>query len=201
MRLWDVASAKELRACTGHQGWVWSVAFSPDGRQLASGSYDNSVRLWDVASAKELRACTGHQGSVWSVAFSPDGRQLASGSDDKSVRLWDVASAKELRPCTGHQGSVWSVAFSPDGRQLASGSDDGTIRIWSVATGECLATLLPLPDDGWAVLLPDGRYKLSGNPAGRFWWTIGLCRFEPGELDPYVPGIQQLPPDAPIFAP
>ncbi|MCY2991401.1 MAG: pentapeptide repeat-containing protein, partial [Planctomycetota bacterium] len=134
VRLWDVASAKELRACNGHQGSVGSVAFSPDGRQLASGSSDKSVRLWDVASAKELRVCNGHQGYVGSVAFSPDGRQLASGSDDNSVRLWDVASAKELRVCNGHQGSVRSVAFSPDGRQLASGSHDKSVRLWDVAS-------------------------------------------------------------------
>ena len=92
-----------------------------------------------------------------------------------------------------------SVAFSPDGRTLASASVDGTIRIWSVATGQWLAVFLPLPDNDWAVVTPDGRYKLSGNPAGRFWWVAGLCRFEPGELDPYVPEIRRLKPDEPLW--
>ncbi len=124
---------------------------------------------------------------------------LATGHADGSARIWDVESAKEIHACKGNQGAVYSVAFSPDGRWLATASGDGTIRYWSVATGDCLATLLSLDDGGWAVVCPDGRYKLSGNPAGRFWWTAGLCRFEPGELDPYVPSIQQLPLDAPLF--
>ena len=83
---------------------VLSVAWSPDGRSLASGSADNTIRLWDVASAKETARLEGHTGSVRSVAWSPDGRSLASGSADNTIRLWDVASAKETARLEGHTG-------------------------------------------------------------------------------------------------
>jgi len=106
------------------------VAYSPDGKSLASGSSDNTVRLWDVATGNELRRLEGHADWVWSVAFSPDGKSLASGSSDNTVRLWDVAAGKELRRLEGHAASVLSVAFSPDGKSLASGSYDKTVRLW-----------------------------------------------------------------------
>ncbi|WP_406270826.1 caspase family protein [Streptomyces sp. NBC_00191] len=127
---------RSIGSLTGHSTQVFSVAFSPDGKLLASSSNDNTVRLWDVATRKQLgNPLTGHTDSARSVAFSPDGKLLASSSDDKTVRLWDVATRKQLgNPLTGHTGSAWSVAFSPDGKLLASGSADETVRLWDVAT-------------------------------------------------------------------
>jgi WD40 repeat protein len=99
------------------------VAFSPDGRLLASGSDDHTVKLWDVETGQEVRTLRGHTDWVWSVAFSPDGRLLASGSGTSTVKLWDVASrvAGSAHPARAY-GLGASVAFSPDGRLLASGS-------------------------------------------------------------------------------
>jgi WD40 repeat protein len=134
------------------------------------------------------------------VAFSPDGAQLATASDDGTARLWDAATGTARLTLKGHTGPVARVAFSPDGAQLATASADGTIRLWDTAAGRCLATLAALPDDGYAVLLPDGSYKLAGDPGQARWWAIKLCRFAPGELDPYVPEIRRLPADAPILA-
>ena len=142
IKLWDVASGRELRTLSGHTGDVLSVAFSPDGKTLASGAFrDYTIRLWDVASGRELRALSGHRGDITSVAFSPDGRVLASGSDDNTIKLWDVASDRELRTLGRHTDGVTSIAFSPDGKVLASGSDDKTVKLWDVANGRELRTL------------------------------------------------------------
>ncbi|KOR31084.1 hypothetical protein TI04_02620, partial [Achromatium sp. WMS2] len=105
----------------GHTNYVNSVAFSPDGIILASGSWDNSIKLWRVADGALLLTFTGHTSSVKSVAFSPDGSSLASGSWDKTIKLWRVADGVLLRTLTGHANLVYSVAFSPDGLSLASG--------------------------------------------------------------------------------
>ena len=84
------------------------------------------------------------------------------------------------------------MAFSPDGTLLATASDDGTARIWDCATGVCLAIFIALPDSGYATIMTDA-YKLEGDPGDRLWWAMKLCRFAPGELDPYVPGLRRLP--------
>jgi parallel beta-helix repeat protein len=149
---------------TGHTDPVRSVAFSPDGRLLASGSYDNTIKLWEVASGREVRTLTGHTGDVTSVAFSPDGRLLASGSVDDTIKLWDVATGREVRTLSGHTSDVNSVAFSPDGRLLASGSDDKTIKLWDVATGSLVRTLSGHTSDVNSVAFsPDGRLLASGS--------------------------------------
>ncbi len=199
VRLWDPRSGDNLKTLEGHQNWVLSVAFSPDGNALASGSEDNTVRLWDPRSGDNLKTLEGHQNSVRSVAFSPDGNALASGSDDNTVRLWDPRSGDNLKTLEGHQNLVLSVAFSPDGNALASGSEDNTVRLWDVASGRCLVILGHLPE-GWVAFTPDGRFKLGGEIDGGFWHSIGLCRFEPGELDPYLPSPLRVPDDEPLFS-
>jgi len=95
INFWDAASGELLSTLTGHTNWVNSVAYSPDGRTLASGSNDNTIKLWDSASGQLLRTLTGHTNYVQSVAFSADGRTLASGSFDTTIMLWDVSKANE----------------------------------------------------------------------------------------------------------
>ncbi|MFE7681325.1 WD40 repeat domain-containing serine/threonine protein kinase, partial [Streptomyces anulatus] len=127
-------------ALNGHTLAVFSVAFSPDGRTLATGSGDWEVRLWDMATDRTTATLTGHEGWVESVAFSPDGRTLATGSADHEVWLWDVGTGRTISILTGHTEDVLSVAFSPDGRTLATGSGDDTVRLWDMGTGRTTAS-------------------------------------------------------------
>ncbi len=133
VRLWDIASHQP----TGDIASVTaaSLAFSPDGRLLATaaGEHEDTVRLWDVASHQAVGPpLTGHRRGVYSVAFSPDGRLLATG-DDGTIRFWDTATHQPVGPpLTGHVSQIFSITFSPDGRLLASGGLDGTARLWKV---------------------------------------------------------------------
>jgi tetratricopeptide (TPR) repeat protein len=155
------------------------VAFSPDGKCLASGSWDQTVKIWDCATGKELFALKGHASTVEGVAFSPDGQRLASGSDDQTVKIWETATGKELFALKGHAGWPRSVAFSPDGQRLASGSADQTVRLWDSATGKELLALKGHAGLVWSVAFsPDGRRLASTNQDGsiHLWETMSVSR-------------------------
>jgi WD40 repeat protein/predicted Ser/Thr protein kinase len=128
--LWDTRTHHRSTRLLGHTGIVHSVAFSADGRLLASGGGDRTVRVWDVAAAQCLAILNGHTDEVFSAVFHPDGTRLASGGSDRAVWLWDLATGQEVARLEGHTNYVYSLAFSPDGLSLVSGSGDGTVRIW-----------------------------------------------------------------------
>ena len=158
----------------GHSDRVFSVAFSPGGSHVVSGSADNTIRIWNAMKGETEAELRGHSNSVNSVAFSPDGSRIVSGSFDNTVRIWNVVTAESEAELKGHSGIVFSVAFSPDGRCVVSGSADKTIRIWNVVTGETEAELKGHSGSVHSVSFsPDGRI-VSGSVDGtvRIWNVV-----------------------------
>ena len=166
----------------GNTGVVVSAIFSPDGKTLASGTYDKDILLWDVKTRQPIGELSGNSYVVRSVAFSPDGKMLASGSQDTTITLWDMETrqpiGQPLSGDSGHSGAVTSVAFSPDGQTLVSGSEDKTIILWDIKTGQPIHTLNEHSGKVRSVAFsPDGQTLASGSDDG----TIILWDVKTGE--------------------
>ncbi len=154
----------------GHTGRALAVAFSLNGRWLASGGA-NEILVWETDFNELMYTLTGHTGKIQALAFRPNG-DLASASIDGTVRLWNVPTQQEIRTFEGHIGQVTSVDFNPDGSHIISGSRDRTLKLWEVDTGELLATLEGHTDVVWSVVFsPDGSLIASGSEDGtvRLW--------------------------------
>jgi WD40 repeat protein len=164
VKVWDAQTGQDLFTLKGHSSVVGRVAFSADGKRLASAS-DKTVKLWDAQTGQELLTLKGHAGEVNSVAFSPDGKCLASASEDEMVKVWDAETGQELLTFKGHAAGVTGVVFRPDGKRLASASKDGTLKVWDAQTGQKPLILHATPTgfSGHAVAFsPDGKRLASG---------------------------------------
>ena len=161
----------------GAHGYVCSVAFSPDGKRIVSGSDDKTLKVWDATSGQEMLTLKGHTGDVMSVAFSPDGKRIVSGSDDKTLKVWDAATGQETLTLKGHTNAVSSVAFSPDGKRIVSGSGDQTVKVWDASSDQaeveiCAAAATCAPRRAsWSRPSPTTRsFSVCVRMTGRHWW-------------------------------
>jgi len=186
----------------GHDDWLRAVAFSPDGKRIASASDDKTIRIWDAETGTAVgKPLVGHTREVMSVAFSADGRRVVSGSEDGTVRIWDVEFECAVgKPLSGHQAGVWSAVFSPDGKRIVSGSIDRTVRVWDADTGEAVGEPLVGHDSqvSSVAVSPDGRRIVSAswNKTIRV-WESDAC----GNPDRPAGGIDFRPLDSLWFSP
>ncbi|MFC1652113.1 protein kinase [Planctomycetota bacterium] len=131
--LWKLS--KRNPVLVGHQGSIRSLSFSPDGKHIATGSWDNSLKIWDTERCIEIKTLQGHKGCVTSVEYSPDGKKIASRSRDGAVKLWNVASGQEIMTLQGKKTVILAIAYCPSGKCIASGNGDGTVGIWDAFSG------------------------------------------------------------------
>jgi WD40 repeat protein len=214
MRIWDVATGREEMALAGPQGkacacdLIPTLAFSPDGTQLASSTREGTAGISDVATGKTEVVLAGRLWEVTQVAFSPDGSRIATASYDGTARIWDAESGEPLTTFSGHTGDVLAVAFSPDGTRIATGGSDATARVWDASTGDQQLTLaghtagiehVAFTSDGDRLLTggTDGTTRLwdVSLEGGRDWLTVpgpynrlGAVAFSPDGTRFAVPG-------------
>ena len=168
VRQWSVADGKLVRVFEGHSDAIYSAALSPNGKTLATGSYDQKIKLWDVESGKELNTLSGHNGAVFGLAFRPDGKILASASADRTVKLWNLENGKRTDTLSQPLKEQYGVVFSKDGKRLYAAGADSRVRVWQISE-TAVETTNPMLEAHFAhegtilrlALSNDGRQLLS----------------------------------------
>ena len=166
IKVWDAASVNKAMTLVKHGNYVWTVAFSPDGKHILSASEkDEMIKVWDAATGAEIIAFNhGYKDGASCAAFSPDGKHIVSaGWGDSVIKIWEAVDGNEVMKLTGHNHGIWAISFSSDGKLLASGSGDNTIKIWDVITGSIVMTLRGHERTIVSVAFsPDNKYLVSG---------------------------------------
>ena len=160
-RLWDVSTGQDVQTFMGHSSWVYSAAFSSDGKFAVTGSLDNTAILWNINTGEEILTFRGHSNSVRVVAFSPDNKYILTGSGDRTIRLWNAETGQEIHSWRAHLQRVLSADFSPDGRYFITGSSDGTTKIWDVKIGNGRILSGHSAEVYGVAFSPDGNYALT----------------------------------------
>jgi len=166
-----------MQTLSGHTSPIYYIAFNPNGRYLATESWDGTTKIWDVSTGTCIQTLTGQRG-IPGVAFSPDDKLLATGYSDHTAKIWNVATKTCIQTLTGHTDNVHSVSFSPDGRYLATGSWDNTAKIWDVSTGTCIQTLTGHTYRVYSVAFsPDGKLLATGSydRTAKIWQRIPMA--------------------------
>jgi WD40 repeat protein len=181
VHLWNVQTGEKLRRFTHPQkkfNKVYALAFSPEGRQLVSGTWDGSVHLWEVNSGQQQHCFEGNTGSVQCLAFHPQGHVLAAGFSDHKIRLWNLSMAQEILCLEGHAGGINALAFNPNGTLLVSGSEDKTVQLWDMNTGKMVRCLEGHTSPGNSVAYsPNGKLLVSVHG----WHRIHLWNMQTGK--------------------
>jgi WD40 repeat protein len=207
VHVWDRATGRPMREFGKEV--AAALAFSPDGRTLAIGDYDNRLTLWDFAKGEQVRVLEGHlrqpprwRNGVLAVAFRPDGKRIASGGADGFLRIWDPADGKEVARGPGHHGHVRAVAFRPDGKRIATGGADGTVRLWDAESGkEVSSTREPAGPVTALALSPDGKTLATIRPPDRLaLWDLATGRERPAPGLPAEASTAAFSPDGKTLA-
>ncbi len=165
LKVWELASGREVRTLAGHGSGICAVTVTPDpdGRYVISGSYDQTLKMWELASGRELHTMKGHARWVRAITITSDGRYAISGSGDWSLKVWDLANGQEVCTFEGHSAEVTSVVVTPDGLHVISASRDQTLKMWELKSGQAVHTLRW--HHHWvtaATITPDGYYIIFG---------------------------------------
>ena len=179
--LWDANTGSHLRTLRGHRDYIYAIAFSPDGKTIASSSYDRLIKIWDAQSGAEIKTLKEHVDAVFPIAFSPDGKRLASGSADRTVKIWDVASGRRIYTLSDSTDVIFTLAFHASGQKLSAAGADKYIRTWNIGpdAGTLSQSIIAHEAEITKILyFPDGK-RLASTGADR---TVKIWDMERGEV-------------------